>query len=46
MQHCTKAKLRLFADDTNIFISDKDANKVKQLAETKASNLLVAVLNN
>jgi hypothetical protein len=33
MQYCTKAKLRLFADDTNIFISNKDANIVKQQAE-------------
>ena len=39
MQHCTKSKLRLFADDTNIFISDKDANKVKQLAETCLSDI-------
>ena len=33
MQHCTKSNLRLFADDTNIFISDKDPNVVKQKAQ-------------
>ena len=33
MQYCTNAQLRLFADDTNIFISNKDPSIIKQQAE-------------
>ena len=31
--NCTDAKMRLFADDTNVFISDKDPAVAKQQAE-------------
>ena len=39
MQNCTKANLRLFADDTNIFISQKDPKLLKQEAELCITNI-------
>ena len=39
MQNCTTANLRLFADDTNIFISHKDPKTLKQEAETCINNI-------
>ena len=39
MQNCTTANLRLFADDTNIFISHKDPKLLKREAETCINNI-------
>ena len=40
MQNCTSAQLRLFADDTNIFISHKDPQIIKQKAEQCLNDII------